>query len=100
MSLATSGEKNGMYGKKHTEESKQKMSAKKKGKKMNGENGNAKKITAYKDAKHLIKVKEFDCIKDALIWVGTKPTDYSGISKNMKENRPYKGFYWVKECRD
>lgn len=49
MSLAVSGEKNGMYGKKHTEESKQKMSEHKKGKKMNSENGNAKKIIAYED---------------------------------------------------
>ena len=40
MSLAVSGEKNGMYGKKHTEESKQKMSEHKKGKKMNSEKSN------------------------------------------------------------
>lgn len=100
MSLAVSGEKNGMYGKKHTEESKQKMSEHKKGKKMNSENGNAKKIIAYEDIQHQKKVKEFDCIKEALIWIGTKPTDYSGISKSIKLNRPYKGFYWIKECRD
>lgn len=100
MSMAVSGEKNGMYGKKHTEEAKQKMSQHKKGKKLNAENGNAKKIIAYKDVEHTEKVKEFGCIKEALIWLGTNSKDYSGISKRMKENKPYKGFYWVKECRD
>lgn len=100
MSLAVSGEKNGMYGKKHTEASKQKMSDSKKGKYINEKNGNAKKIIAYKDEHYLYAVKEFNCMKDALIWVGTKPTDYSGISKSMKLKRPYKGYYWLKECRD
>ena len=96
MSLATTGEKNGMYGKKHTEESKKKMSDSKKGKKLGAENGNAKKIRAYKDAEKTILIKEFNTIQEALIFVGTKPTDYSGISKRMKINKPYKGFYWEK----
>lgn len=96
MSLVTTGEKNGMYGKKHTEESKKKMSDSKKGKKLGAENGNAKKIRAYKDAEKTILIKEFNTIQEALIFVGTKPTDYSGISKRMKINKPYKGFYWEK----
>jgi len=96
MSSVTTGDKNGMYGKKHTEESKKKMSESKKGKKTGAENGNAKKIRAYKDAEKTILVKEFPTIQEALIFVGTKPTDYSGISKRMKENKPYKGFYWEK----
>lgn len=100
MSLAVRGEKNGMYGKKHSEESKKKMSEHKKGKALNEENPNAKAISAYKDSKHTQLVKQFACIKDALIWIGTNPKDYSGISKRMKINKPYKGYYWVKECRD
>lgn len=97
MSKVTSGEKNGMYGKKHTEESKQKMSIAKKGKKLGKENGNAKRISAYKDAEMTILVKHFDTIQEALIYVGTKPNDYSGITRRMKENKPYKNFYWKKE---
>jgi len=49
MSKATTGEKNGMFGKRHSKESKQKMSQAKKGKKLGKENGNAKGISAYKD---------------------------------------------------
>jgi len=97
MSKATLGEKNGMYGKHHSEESKQKMSEAKKGKKLGKENGNAKGISAYKDEKCQILIKHFDTIQEALIFVGTKPTDYSGISKRMKMNKPYKGYYWKKE---
>lgn len=44
-----------------------------------------------------ILVKTFDTMQDALIWIGTKPTDYSGISKRIKINKPYKGYYWKKE---
>lgn len=97
MSKAVSGDKNGMYGKNHTEESKRKMSIAKKGKKLGKENGNAKGISAYKDAEMTILVKHFDTIQEALIYVGTKPIDYSGITKRMKENKPYKNFYWKKE---
>ena len=96
MSLAVSGEKNGMYGRKHTKESKKKMSESKKGKKTGANNSNAKKIAAYKDAAHTQLVQVFDCIQDALKFVNTRSNDYSGISKRMKENKPYKGFYWVK----
>jgi len=96
MSSVTTGEKNGMYGKKHTEESKRKMSESKKGKKTGADNSNAKRIRAYKDAEKTILVQEFATIQEALIFVNTKPTDYSGISKRMKENKPYKGFYWEK----
>lgn len=99
MSKATSGNKNGMYGKKHTKESKKKMSQSKKGKKMGSENGNAKKISAYKDKEMKELVKTFNTIQEALKWVETRETDYSGISKRMKMNKPYKGYYW-KKCRD
>lgn len=97
MSKAVSGEKNGMYGKHHTEESKQKMSDAKKGKKTGKENGNAKGISAYKDKYFKDLVKHFDTIQDALKFVGTKPTDYSGISKRTKEGKSYKGYYWKKD---
>lgn len=97
MSKAVSGEKNGMFGKHHSEESKQKMSQAKKGKKLGKENGNAKGISAYKDQNYKILIKHFDTIQEALIFVGTKPTDYSGISKRIKMNKPYKGYYWKKE---
>ena len=88
MSKVTSGEKNGMYGKHHTEESKQKMSKAKKGKKLGAANGNAKRISAYQDSKLTNLVKHFNTSQEALIWIGTKPTDYSGINKRMKENKP------------
>lgn len=97
MSEATLGEKNGMYGKHHTEEAKQKMSEAKKGRKLGKENSNAKGIFAYKDENHQELVQHFDTIQEALIAIGTKPTDYSGISKRMKMNKPYKGYYWKKE---
>ena len=97
MSKIKSGEGNGMYGKHHTEEAKQKMSDAKKGKKLGAENGNAKGISAYRDSEMTDLVKHFDTIQEALIWIGTKPTDYSGISKRMKENKPYKKYYWKKE---
>ena len=97
MSKLKSGEGNGMYGKKHTEESKKKMSEAKIGKKVGKENSNAKKISAYKDENMTILVKTFDTMQDALIWIGTKPTNYSGISKRIKINKPYKGYYWKKE---
>lgn len=100
MSNKTMGELNGMYGKHHSEESKKKMSDAKKGKKCGKENGNAKGINAYADAEYTILVKHFDTIQEALIFVGTKPNDYSGITKRMKENKPYKKYYWKKECRD
>ena len=97
MSKIKSGENNGMYGKHHTEEAKQKMSDAKKGKKLGAENGNAKGISAYRDSEMTDLVKHFNTIQEALIWVGTKPTDYSGINKRMKENKPYKKYYWKKE---
>ena len=95
-----SGSGNGMFGKHHSEQSKQKMSDAKKGRCTGKLNGNAKGISAYKDKKFTQLVKDFDTIQDALIWVGTKSTDYSGISKRIKENKPYKGYYWRKKCRD
>lgn len=97
MSITMSGEKNGMYGKQHSEAAKEKMSLAKKGKKLGKENSNAKGISAYKDMEMTQLVKHFDTIQDALIAIGTKPNDYSGISKRMKENKPYKGYYWKKE---
>ena len=97
MSKIKSGEGNGMYGKHHSEESKQKMSESKKGKKFGKENSNAKGISAYKDIEMTELVKHFDTIQEALIWIGTKPNDYSGISKRMKENKPYKKYYWKKK---
>ena len=97
MSKIKSGEGNGMYGKHHSEESKQKMSESKKGKNLGKENSNAKGISAYKDIEMTELVKHFDTIQEALIWIGTKPNDYSGISKRMKENKPYKKYYWKKE---
>lgn len=97
MSLAVAGEKNGMYGKHHSQESKDKMSKSKKGKKLGKENGNAKGISAYEDAEMTILVKHFDTIQEALIFVNTNPKDYSGISRRMKENKPYKNYYWKKE---
>lgn len=95
--LQCTGEGNPMYGKHHSEETKQKMSDAKKGKKLGAENGNAKGISAYKNSEMTDLVKHFDTIQEALIWIGTKPTDYSGISKRMKENKPYKKYYWKKE---
>ena len=40
-----------------------------------------------------ILIKHFDTIQEALVFVNTNPKDYSGISKRMKENKPYKNYY-------
>lgn len=97
MSKAVSGELNGMYGKKHSEESKKRMSENKIGKKLGSENGNAKGINAYEDKEMTKQLYHFNTIKEALEFVGTKPTDYSGISKSIKLCRPYKKYYWKRE---
>ena len=97
MSEIKKGEKNGMYSKNHTEESKKKMSDAKIGKHLKADNGNAKGIGAYSNAECTQLLYHFDCIQDALLFVGTKPNDYSGISKSMKLNRKYKGYYWKKD---
>lgn len=97
MSLIKMGKLNGMYGRQHSEESKEKMSLAKKGKYMGKENGNAKGISAYKDENYTILVKHFDTIQEALLFVGTNPKDYSGLTKRMKINKPYKNYYWKKD---
>ena len=90
MSRLQSGEKNPMYGRHHSEKTKQKISEKNKGKMLGSKNGNAKSISAYADKNMTQLIKHFKTIQEALIWVGTKPTDYSGLRKSMSLNRPYK----------
>lgn len=121
MSQATSGEKNGMYGKHHTEEAKQKMSQSKKGKysgsnnpmygkhhteeakqkmseaasqKTKEKNSNHKEVNLYADSEHIILKYHFNTIQDALEFVGVKSTNYSGVNRAVKANRIYKGYFW------
>lgn len=80
MSKAVSGEKNGMYGKHHTEESKKKMSINSRGKTAGEKNGmygkkgnnaiNGKKIAMYDEKHHLIKV--FNAKTAVLEFLGMK----------------------------
>lgn len=96
-SIRSQGKNNPMYGKHHSEETKQKISKIDKGKMLGSKNDNAKSISAYADKNMTQLIKHFKTIQEALIWVGTKPTDYSGLRKSMSLNRPYKKYYWKEE---
>lgn len=99
MSKITSGKNNGMYGRKHSEESKNKMSINKKGKKCKENNPmygkkdekaiNGKKIAMLNDDFEI--VKEFVSVKCALSFLGMK--GHSDLYKAIKNNYKYKGYY-------
>lgn len=67
MSRLKSGENNPMYGRHHSEKTKQKISEKNKGKMLGSKNGNAKSISAYVDKNMAQLIKHFKTIQEALI---------------------------------
>lgn len=110
MSQVTSGENNGMFGRKHTEESKLKMSQNSKGKNLGDKNGNfgnigdlaknGKPVYGYLDKEHTQLVKSYNTVRMFLQEHGIK--NHGGITKALKTNKPYKGYYWsrTKTCND
>lgn len=100
MSQLTSGSNNGMYGKKHTEESKQKMSINSKGKNIGEKNGmygkskndaiNGKRVAMY-DASHSL-IQIFNAKTAVLDYLNIK--GHTQLNKAIKEHTLYKGYYW------
>lgn len=100
MSKAVSGEKNGMYGKHHTEESKLKMSLNSKGKTAGEKNGmygksgmnaiNGKHVLMY-DLEHNLEI-DFPSKTAALQYLNMK--GHTGLDKAIKNKTEYKGHYW------
>lgn len=77
VSLATLGEKNGMYGKKD-------------------ENAiNGRMVIAYIDKDHNEIFKQFPSVKEALRYLKIK--SHSDLNKSCRNNTLYKGYYWSKE---
>lgn len=105
MSKAVSGEKNGMYGKKHSEYSKQLMSKNSKGKTAGEKNGmyghkgnnalNGNTYYMYDENHNLIKI--FYSQGAALEFLGLK--GHTGMNKAIKEKTLYKGYYWSVETK-
>ena len=103
MSKAVSGEKNGMYGKHHTEESKKLMSEHSKGKTSGSKNGmygkskdqalNGKKVYMYDKNYNLVKI--FNAKTAVLDFLKMK--GHTGLDRAIKEKSLYKGFYWSVE---
>lgn len=91
----TVGEKNGMYGKHHTKEARQKMSEAA-SQRTGAKNSNHKGVNLYSDSDRTILKHHFETIQEALAFVEVKPTNYSGVNRSIKANRPYKGYYWEK----
>lgn len=100
MSLATSGEKNGMYGKHHTEESKKKMSKHSKGLTAGEKNGmyghsgqkalNGRWIAMCDQDGNIIQL--FKAKTAALEFLGLK--GHTALDKAIKNNTMYRGYYW------
>ena len=100
MSELTEGSKNGMYGKKHTAESKQKMSINSKGKNAGKKNGmygksgnqalNGKHIEMYDENWNLIQV--FNAKTAVLQFLNMK--GHTQLDKAIKNQTLYKGYYW------
>ena len=77
VSQATSGELNGMYGKKDEEA-------------LNG-----RMVVAYEDSEHLMMKHQFPSVKTALSFIGI--TGHLGLNEACRNNSLYYGFYWEKE---
>lgn len=100
MSMATSGNKNGMYGKHHTLESRQKMSINSKGKTSGEKNGmygksgnkalNGKKIAMYDANMNLLQI--FNAKTAVLQFLGLK--GHTNLDKAIKNGTIYKGYFW------
>ena len=102
MSEVTQGEKNGMYGKTHSEESKKKISENRKGKTcgtLNGNYGNigdkaknGKPVFRYSDKERTIIIKRYNTATLALQDLGV--VGGVGLSKAIKTGKMYKNSYW------
>ena len=80
VSKATSGELNGMYGKKD-------------------ENAlNGRMVVAYLDDNHKQMYKQFPSVKMALQFLGVK--GHSKLNQSCRDNSLYRGYYWQKEWID
>lgn len=100
------GKNNGMYGKHHTIESKQKMSINSIGKTLGNKNGmygkkgnkaiNGKKIAMYDTNNNLIQI--FNAKTAVLEFLGLK--GHTQLDKAIKENTLYKGYYWKQINKD
>lgn len=100
------GKNNGMYGKHHTIESKQKMSINSIGKTLGDKNGmygkkgnkaiNGKKIAMYDINNNLIQI--FNAKTAVLDFLGLK--GHTQLDKAIKENTLYKGYYWKQINKD
>lgn len=101
-SVYSKGENNPMYGKKHSEESKKKMSENRKGLTCGEKNGNygntgekaknGKPIYQYEDSDMTKLIHRFNTMELALEYLGLK--GHSGIIKAIKNKELYKGYYW------
>ena len=100
------GKNNGMYGKHHTIESKQKMSINSIGKTLGDKNGmygkkgnkaiNGKRIAMYDINNNLIQI--FNAKTAVLDFLGLK--GHTQLDKAIKENILYKGYYWKQINKD
>lgn len=100
MSKLTSGKKNGMYGKYHSEESKMKMSVNRKGKTLGEKNGmygkkgnnaiNGKHIAMYDEQENLIQI--FNSKTAVLEFLGLK--GHAQLDKAIKNYTLYKNYFW------
>ncbi|MEI3172558.1 MAG: GIY-YIG nuclease family protein [Lachnospiraceae bacterium] len=80
ISEKTSGELNGMWGKKDEEAI------------------NGRIVIAFYDIEHTKKFKEFNSVKTALNFIGIK--GHAGLLKACRENILFHGYYWTKEWID
>ena len=104
ISKNNTGEGNPMYGRHHSEESKKKMSKNSKGKTSGEKNGmygkrgekalNGKKVYMFQDEEHLILIKEFNSVNCVLEFLNLK--GHEGLYKAIKNNTIYKNYYWSK----
>lgn len=102
MKIVTSGENNGMYGRKHSEESKKKMSENRKGLTSGEKNGNygnigdkaknGKAVYKYADKEHTKLIKRYNTMTQVLNDLNMK--GHRGLMKAIKNNEEYKDYYW------
>lgn len=80
ISQKTSGELNGLWGKKDDEAI------------------NGRIVIAFYDKEHTKKFKEFNSVKMALNYIGIK--GHVGLLEACRENKLFHGYYWTKEWID
>ena len=105
MSKATKGNLNGMYGKHHSQETKNRISKLNKGKRVGENNGNfgnigdkaknGKKVYQYKDKEKTILINSFNTVRQVLQYLNVK--GHCSLNDAIKNNTMYKGYYWDKE---